>query len=193
VTGDLSAALAAVDAANAEDPRRALLDGREAPFELAHAERMTRWVKALRPDASPALLVAARGQHVRRWTSPREKYPEGRGGYLRWREDLKRFHADTVAGFLARAGFDEAFLARVRALILKKDIKTDPEAQALEDALCLVFLETQLADLVAKTPADKMRDIVRKTWAKMGEAGRAAALKLPLAENLKSFLAEALA
>lgn len=189
MSGRLAEALAAVDAYNAGDPRRE--DGR--PLELAHAERVSAWVERLMPGASPALRLAARGQHVGRWTVPRDRYPAGRGGYLRWREDLKRFHADTTAGIAEAAGFDDAFVSRLRDLILKRAIKTDPEAQALEDALCLVFLETQLAGLLAKTPPDKMRDIVRKTWAKMGEAGRAAALALPLPPDHAAFLKSALA
>jgi hypothetical protein len=188
----LAAALRALDDFNARDPRRDALDGKEWPFEVAYAERLSRWVLRLAPGASEALRAAARGQHAGRWTVPRESYPEGRGGYLRWREDLKKLHAKTTGEILAAAGYEPAFVERVRSLILKKNIKTDPEAQVLEDALCLVFLETQFAGLKGKTPDDKMRDIVRKTWAKMGDAGRAAALALPLAAPLKDFLKETL-
>jgi hypothetical protein len=193
VTGPVDRALAAIDARNAGDPRRDVLDGRELPFEQAHAERLTRWVLKLRPGASNALRLAARGQHVARWTVPRDRYPAGRGGYLRWREDLKKFHAETVGGILSSLDFPQEEIDRVRSLILKKDIKTDAEAQTLEDALCLVFLETQFADLKSKTPDDKMADIVRKTWAKMGEAGRAAALALPLPAEQKAYLGSILA
>lgn len=192
MTTDVGAVLGALDRINAEDPRRAPLDGKEVPSEIAHAERLTRWVLKLDPAASPALRVAARGQHVGRWKSPREKYPMDRGGYLRWREDLKKMHADTVAGVLKNAGHDEAFIERVRSLILKKNIKTDPDAQTLEDGLCLVFLETQFDDLKSKTPDDKMREIVRKTWKKMSDKGHAAALALPFTPAQKTFLQETL-
>jgi hypothetical protein len=191
--GRTASALAAVDAFNAGDPRRDVLDGKELPFETAYAERLTRWVLKLEPQASDVLRIAARAQHVGRWTVPRTSYPEGRGGYLRWREDLKKFHATTAGKILASVGYDPASIERVQSLILKKNLKTDPEAQLLEDALCLVFLETQFADLKGKTPDEKMKDIVRKTWAKMGPAGRSAAQALPLPPPLKEFLTAVLA
>ena len=37
----------------------------------------------------------------------------------------------------------------------------------LEDALCLVFLEYQLADLAAKTAEDKTINALQKSWQKM--------------------------
>lgn len=192
MTSGLPAALKAIDERNARDPRREVLDGQEMAAGVAESERLTRWVLKLKPDASDALRIAARGQHVERWTVPRDRYHEGRAGYLRWRENLKQFHARTVAAILESLEFPAALVSRVRSLILKENIKTDLEAQTLEDALCLVFLETQFAALKAKSGDDKMRDIVRKTWAKMGESGRAAALALPLPPEHMKFLAETL-
>lgn len=182
----------AVDDFNRKDPRRRTEDGEAVPLELWYARRLTEWVLRLDPGASEALRLAARAQHIGRWTVPRERYPEGRGGYLRWREDLKKYHAETAGGLLAAAGYDAAFMERVRSLILKKDIRGDRDTQTLEDALCLVFLETQFAELKDKTPDDKMREIVRKTWKKMGPQGQKAALGLPLAAPLKTFLKETL-
>lgn len=176
----LQRALDAIDAFNRRDPRREKTGGRDHPAELLYSQRLTDWVMRLAPDASEALRVAARGQHIGRWTLPRSHYPMDRGGYLRWREALKAFHAQTVGEILREAGYDEGFIGRVKALILKKNIKQDPEAQILEDALCLVFLETQYEDLRAKTPEEKMRDILKKSWNKMGPKGRAAALALDL-------------
>jgi hypothetical protein len=177
------AAVAALDRALDEDPKKR---------ERAYGERMSAWAKRLCPTASEELLLAARAQHVNRWSIPRSDYPEGRAGYLAWREKLKRLHADVAAGLLREAGYGEAAIAKVRGLITRKEKAADPEGQVLEDAACLVFLETELADFAAKTEEGKTIDILRKTWAKMSEAGRAAALTLPLGEREKALVGKAL-
>lgn len=161
----LDRVLEAIDAANGADPRRT-----EAglPFEIDHAQRLTDWVARLCPTSSEFLRIAARGQHIERWTSPRNTFPEGRAGYLRWREELKKFHARRVGDIMRTADYSPAEVARVTELITKAAHRAgDPEGQALEDGLCLVFLETQYLDLVAKTPKDKMAVIVQKTMGKM--------------------------
>jgi Domain of unknown function (DUF4202) len=117
---------------------------------------------------------------------------QGRTGYLAWREGLKAAHASTVCALMLAAGYSEDAQQRVRRMILKRDLKKDPENQVVEDALCLVFLEHQFADLLAKEGHDKMVDIVRKTWTKMGEAGRAAAVKLELPADQAAVVAAAL-
>ncbi|KAI8473298.1 MAG: hypothetical protein J3K34DRAFT_411552 [Monoraphidium minutum] len=189
----LQRVLADIDAINAEDPRKTTWKEEELPYELAYSRWLSGWVAALEPAASEELQIAARGQHVARWKSPRASYPEGRNGYLKWRADLKRTHADTVAGVMEAAGYDAASVARAKRLINKLDLKTDPENQVLEDALCLVFLEHQFTELIEKEGADKMVDIVRKTWGKMGEKGRGAALKLPLSPAEADVVQRALA
>ena len=181
-----------LDWLNRDDPNTDTVNGVAHPRELLYAQRLSDWARRLRPDASDALQIAARGQHVQRWTIPRQRYEMNRQGYLRWRETLKAFHIETVSGIMRAAGYDEAEVARVARIMDKRHLAEEPESQALEDALCLVFLEFQFADLRRKTEAGKMREIVRKTWAKMSEQGREAALKLPLAEEDKRFLQEVL-
>jgi hypothetical protein len=171
-------AIAAIDAANADDPNTLVVRGQERPKELAHAELVSEWVRRLRPDAGEALLLAARAHHLRRWAVPRESYPEGRAGYLRWRRDLHERHARDVGALLSAEGYDELAVARVQKLVRKRDLGRDPDVQALEDALCLVFIETQFADLAARTDPEKMVDVTRKTLAKMSDEGRRHALEL---------------
>ncbi len=192
-SGKLELVLRKIDEYNGRDPNLDDVNGAVGPRELTYSRRLTDWVAKLRPDASEALRIAARGQHIGRWTIPRERYPMDRGGYLRWREALKQFHAKTVGEILQEAGYDAAFIARVQGMILKKNFKEDPEGQALEDGLCLVFLEKQFEDLKNRTPDEKMKEIVRKTWKKMSVQGRDMALGLPLPAEAKQFLKEALA
>jgi hypothetical protein len=183
----LAAVLAAIDAANAADPTR---EGEEAA-ELIYGRRMSETLASFRPGASAHLTIAARGQHVERWTRPRAAFPEGKAGYLAWREGLKRFHAERVAGMMAEAGWPEADRDRVAALIRKEGIKRDPEAQALEDVICLVFCRWYFAPFAAKHPRDKVLDIVAKTGRKMSAEGRAAALALGLPADVAAALAPA--
>ncbi len=138
------AALARFDAANGEDPRRITFQGRECPYELLYAERMTHWLKQLAPDASEVLQLAARSQHVCRWEIPRSDYPLDRAGYYRWRITLYGFHAEKAGAILREVGYDEPTVARVEQLLQKKNLKTDPEMQLLEDVACLVFWSTIL-------------------------------------------------
>jgi hypothetical protein len=190
----LTAALAAIDAANADDPHTIVVDGLEQPKELAHAVMMTRWVRTLAPDCSDAQLIAARAHHLRRWSIPREDYPRDRAGYLRWRSALRRRHADDVAAIMQQVGYDEADVARVQAIIRKQGLGRDPEVQVHEDALCLVFLETQFDALSAQlSDDDKMVDILRKTVQKMSPEGLAAVARLPLSAEAAALLDRALA
>jgi hypothetical protein len=186
-------AIAGIDAANGDDPNRVAVDGVEEAAEVVYARRMSRVLDRLYPDASEALRLAARAQHIRRWTSPRSDYPEGRVGYLKWRTDLKHFHARTVGEILAACGYGEDEIARVQALVRKERIKQDPEAQALEDVICVVFLEDYFADFAPKHDEDKVLDILRKTWAKMSPVGHKAALTLDLPPEAGRLMRKALA
>lgn len=169
-----AATLAAIDAANAADPRRE----QGQPAELLYARRMSETLDAFAPDASAHLRIAVRGQHVERWTRPRGDWPEGRKGYLDWREGLKRFHAERVSAIMEQQGWPQADRDRVAALIRKEGIKRDAEAQTLEDVACLVFMRWGFSDFAAKHPPAKVADIVAKTARKMSAAGREAALRL---------------
>ncbi len=183
-----ASALRRFDDENARDPNQE--NGR--PRELLYAERLTGWVLRLRPDASEALRLAARCQHICRWESPREKYPLDRAGYLRWRADLKKFHAGKSGAILREAGYDDDTIRRVQNLNLKQNFPADAECRVLEDALCLVFLESQFAALAAKSDDAKMINALRKSWAKMTEAARAEALKLKFGPREQSLIERAL-
>jgi hypothetical protein len=185
-----ASAIAMIDAAHAEDPQR---DAAGRPRELVYAERMSAWLARLAPGASEALRLAVRCQHLRRWLIPRAGYPAGAAGYRRWRADEAASHAKLAAEILAVAGYDAATVARVQALVRKEGLKRDAEAQALEDAACLVFLEDELAAFAAKHDEAKLVPILRKTWAKMSPAGREAALGLALPGPLRALVAKALA
>jgi uncharacterized protein DUF4202 len=184
-------ALRRFDAENGRDPHLIVAEGVSYPQELLYARRVTGWVLRLNPEASEHLLLAARCQHICRWTIPRNSYEMTRVGYLHWRNDLKQFHADKSAEILREVGYDEGSIARVRELNLKKQLGRDPDCQILEDALCLVTLQYQLADLVAKTEPDKMVGILRKTWKKMSKGARDHALMLTYSETEKGLLEQA--
>jgi hypothetical protein len=175
-------AIRRIDAVNASDPRG---------IELPYAQRLSAWVVRLSPDASEPLRLAARGQHIARWEVLRDTYPAGRIGYLKWREDMKHMHAQKAGAILREVGYDEATIQRVQDLMRKRNFPRDPEGRILEDALCLVFLETQFAETVAKTGKDKMIGILQKTWQKMTPQARALALTLPMTDGLRGLVVEA--
>ena len=58
-------------------------------------------------------------------------------------------------------------IKEVGAIILRKNLKENADSQTIEDALCLVFFETQFHDSIEKTPPDKMKTILQRcslTW-----------------------------
>lgn len=182
--------IAAIDDANARDPRTVEIDGRAVPAELLYGQRMSAALAAMAPDAPELLRIAVRGQHLERWTSPRTSYPAGRAGYLRWRSDLKDFHARRLGEIMAAAGYGPQEAARVGALVRKERLRTDPEAQMLEDVACIVFLAHYLEEFLGKTDADdaKLARILAQTWRKMSEQGRAHAGKLDLPQDVLALL-----
>jgi hypothetical protein len=182
--GRFQDAITRVDAANAQDPRG---------IELPYAQRLSTWVERLAPNASEELRLAARAQHIYRWVIPRESYPPGRIGYLKWREDLKQFHARKAGEILRGLGYEETTTARVQDLIRKHNFPRNPEGRVLEDALCLVFLETQFAETTAKTGDEKMLGILQKTWRKMTPQAREIALTLPMSTGQRALVEKALA
>jgi ketosteroid isomerase-like protein len=186
-------AIAAIDTANADDPNIVTIRAQTGPKEVLHAELATEWVERLRPDASEPLLLAARGHHFRRWTVPRASAPAGRAGYLKWRKSLQQQHARELGELLTTAGYDADTIARVQAIVRKEGLANDAGVQALEDALCLVFLETQLDDIVARLDPDTLQRVIVRTAKKMSEAGRAAIAEVPLDPSAVMLLTTALA
>lgn len=185
-------AIAAIDAANAQDPVRVDTPDGPRPKELVHAERMTHWVRHLAPDADDAQLLAARAHHLRRWALPRTEYPQGRAGYLRWRAEQKLRHAAEVGAILEAVGYDDAVAARVRQLVTKQGLGRDPGVQVHEDALCLVFLEQQLDDVAERLGDDHAVEVLRRTAAKMSERAVAVAADLDLSPHGRALLDRAL-
>ena len=161
-------------------------------MEIAFSRRRVGWARRLAPGASEELLLAVRAQHVCRWTVPRETYPDGRTGYLRWREDLKRMHAARTGEIMAAAGYGPPSVEKVRTILLRKNLAADPEGQTLEDAACLVFLEHELVPFAGKTEASKVVDILRKTWEKMSPSARELAKGLAYGPRESALLAKAL-
>lgn len=185
-------AMARFDELNSKDPNQVDIDGVKEPKELYHAKRTSFWLAELYPEADEATRLAARCQHLCRWEIPRKTYPEGRSAYLKWRTDLKKFHASKSAEVLEDIGYDQETIDAVKTINLKKDLKTNPGSQAVEDALCMVFLETQFESYVGKWEDDKMIKILQKTWSKMSSKAQEAALKLKFNTDAQTLIQKAL-
>jgi hypothetical protein len=180
------------DEENSRDPNWEVVEGAPQPRELVYARRLTDWLLKFCPDPPEELQLAARCQHICRWTIPRDRYERTKPGYLRWRNDLKKFHAEKAGEILREVGYDGEMIARVQALNLKKDFPRTESSRALEDALCLVFLQYQFADLAAKSTEEQMINALRKSWGKMTEGARAEAVKLNYAPRELALLEKAL-
>lgn len=174
-------------AIHARDPK--IIQG--SPHALRYHERLAHWIERVHPEPSEEMKIAARCQHLRRWAIPRSDHAEGRAGYRRWRAVLAQRTADEVATILAEAGYDERSIARVQAFLLKTGREHDEEVQSFEDAICLVFLESELESFAARYDRDKVANILTKTWNKMSPTGHRLARELAseLPEPLRDLLA----
>jgi hypothetical protein len=185
--------ISAIDRANAEDPVILPVEGGEEPRTLVQGRMATRWIEQLSAQPPEELQIAARGHHIRRWQIPRSDYPKGRRGYLDWRNHLHQFHAAELAQLMAAEGYEEASRSRVGEIVTKQRLKSDRIVQLFEDALCLVFLETQLSEFTERLPEPATLDrVLVRTWRKMSEVGREAAQSLELDDRGRSALERAL-
>lgn len=180
-----------IDAAHAGDPKHTA-DGR--PAELVYADRTEAW--AVRAAAAPTdlLRLAARCQHLERWTVPRNTFPDGRAGYLTWRKSLYKKQADRARELLVQAGVSETEADEVATWVSKTGLKTNAGTQALEDAACLVFLENEIEAFAAQHidyPREKFVDIIRKTWKKMSPRGQELAQTIALPPPIGALVTEA--
>lgn len=191
-TTRLERALAAIDAANAEDPNQIEdSEGVSRPKEVVHAEVVTAWLERLSPNPSDEQRLAARAHHLRRWEVPRSSYPDGRAGYLRWRRDRKQAHAEQVAEILAEVGYDEGVIERVAGIVRKDDLGSNPWVQTHEDALCCAFFELQSGPVVAELGHAKAVDVVAKSMRKMSPAGIEAVAGMELSAEVRAVVDEA--
>lgn len=185
-------ALAAIDAENAQDPRRVDFEGKLWPYESLYAHRMSECLAAFDPAASEPLRLAARAQHIRRWDIPRRSHPMDRKGYHLWRTRLYGYHAQVTGRIMRQAGYDPRAIQIVADLLMKKRIKQDSQMQTLEDVVCLVFLRHYFQDFIVEHEDAKIITILRRTWSKMSDRGRAAALKLDFNERAARLIGQAL-
>ncbi|MFY9629405.1 MAG: DUF4202 domain-containing protein [Methylocystis sp.] len=194
-TTRLSAVLAAIDAANADDPRKLVVDGEEIAFEQLYSRRMSARLAAVYPGASELLQIAACAQHLRRWEIHRADYPQGRHGYNDWRKQCRIHHAKLVGDIMRAQGYSDDEANHVGALIRKEQLKKDRESQALENIAAIVFLEHYFDEFLAKYEGyddDKIVDILGKTLCKMSPRGHAAALELPLPPRTRALVTAAI-
>ncbi|MBK6607481.1 MAG: DUF4202 domain-containing protein [Leptospiraceae bacterium] len=183
-------AMEAFDTANSKDPNFIEVNGFEKPYELIYANWLYEWIMKLNPNAIEELQLAAKCQHIKRWEIPRSKYQDGLKGYTKWKKELAEYHADEAGKILKQVGYDEAVVERVRAINLKKNLKTDSDVQTMEDALCLVTLQYQIEGFSLKHDDEKMIGIIKKTWAKMSDRAKEEALKLSYSERVLSLIKE---
>ncbi|MDN3688194.1 DUF4202 domain-containing protein [Cyclobacterium jeungdonense] len=184
-----------IDAVNAQDPNQELVGGKSFAKELIYGIRMSEMLMETYPDAEECLRVAARCQHISRWSIPREDFPMDRKGYLLWRTKLKQFHGKIAGEIMLSNGYSQEEIRRVDDYLNKRRLKTDPGVQALEDVICLVFLKYYFEEFYQKHQHEesKLIGIIQKTWNKMSEKGRQKALTLSHSAAATKVLSKALA
>jgi len=157
---------------------------------------MTEMQERYAPEASEAVKLACRAQHIQRWKSARSSFPMDRQGYLQWRTGLYKFHAETAGNLMKQAGYDDEMIARVQTIVGKKALKVNPETQLMEDVVDLVFIEHYMIGFATSHPEydeAKWIEIIRKTWNKMSARAHDFALagKIKLPEALVPLILKA--
>lgn len=182
----------AIDSVNAKDPEHENYNDGAIAKALLYGQRMSACQKQYFDDASDLLCIAVRAQHLERWAITRDQYEKTRSGYLLWRKALAKHHADRCTTIMQQQGYSGIDCATVADLLQKKNLKTNPETQCLEDIACLVFLQHYFDDFSARHNEDKIIRIVQKTWAKMSAQGHSIALQLALSDNSSELINKAL-
>lgn len=185
-------AITTFDAYNLNDPHLEEFEGKMVSKELLYAQRMSQRLDDFFPAAPEYLKLAAHCQHIGRWEIPREAYAMDKKGYLQWRNVLKSHHAKLAAQILQSCRYDEETIEKVKALLLKRQLHTDPDTQMLEDVICLVFIEYYLEEFAEKHEPQKVVDILQKTLRKMSPRAIEAAAKIPVSEKIKLLIHQAL-
>jgi len=193
VDNKFETAIGFFDKANTNDPNIVVANGKSFPKELLYAIRMTEKLNQFEPNASESVQLAVRCQHICRWEIPRDSYEMNRKGYLTWRRDLAKFHAQKAASILRDVGYKKEMVDNVTFLLQKKQLKRNDDTQLLEDVICLVFLEYYFEKFATKYAEEKLIDIVQKTWVKMSDKGHEAALQLNLSKKSLALITKALA
>lgn len=165
-----------IDNANSNDPNNVTDEnGAQWPKELLYSHRMTDMLNRFKSDADDVAQISMRAQHIMRWTSRRDAFPMNRQGYLQWRTQLYKFHANSAAEIMQQTGYDDESIERVKKAVGKRGIKVNPDTQLLEDVTDLVFLEHYMLAFAEKHPEydeQKWIDIIKKTWNKMSSSAQ---------------------
>lgn len=185
-------AITTFDAYNLNDPHQEELEGKLVSKELLYAQRMSQRLNDFYPAAPEYLRLAAHCQHIGRWEIPRESYPMDKKGYLQWRNVLKTHHAKLAEQILLSCRYDQTTIEKVKALLVKKELFSNPDTQALEDVICLVFIQYYLEEFAEKHEPQKVVDILGKTLKKMSPRAIAEAAKIPVSERIKLLIHQAL-
>ena len=188
----LSQVIDEIDVINSHDPNAEYILRQKIPAALIYGQRMTKMLLQLDKDAGELVSIAARGQHIKRWSVPRTNYSQDRKGYLQWRTELSMMHARTIKDIMLRNDYSPEEAEKTSDLILKKRLKQDPETQLLEDVACLVFLEHYFEDFITKHAEEKVVSILQKTWRKMSKKGQENALALTLSPKASALINKAL-
>lgn len=187
-----SSALTLIDNAHAQDPKTIVIDGKDVPYELHYAQKMSKYLEKRAPSAPEVLRLAIRAQHFRRWEIPRDSYPMNKQGYHAWRTYLKKRQAEMASQICLDCGYSEEDAMRVASMIRKEDMKKDEETQVLEDVACLVFLDDQFEEFEKEHDEDKIVNILKRTWGKMSEQGHELALEISMSDRAKHLVTRAL-
>src|SRR6186713_2922538 len=191
MTDQFEKAITTFDAYNLNDPHQEEVEGMLVSKEGLYAQRMSARLDDFYPGAPEYLKLAAHCQHIGRWEIPRESYPMDKKGYLQWRNVLKTHHAKLAGQILESCRYDESVIDKVKFVLVKKELYTNPDTQVLEDVVCLVFIEYYLEEFAEKHEPEKVVDILQKTLKKMSARAMEEAGKIPVSERIRVLIHQA--
>jgi hypothetical protein len=178
-----------IDKVHNQDPTSDTIDGVKIKAELLYSNRMLSVLEKVAPDASLELKLAAKCQHISRWSIPRATFSMDKKGYYQWRAAIMEHQLSVTTSVLKQAEINDQRIEIIVDALKNKADKTNLNASIIEDTACLTFIKWYLVPFAGQFDAVKAKIILQKTAGKMSERGLGLLPEMELSEEVHQVLA----
>jgi hypothetical protein len=182
-------AIELIDKVHNQDPTSDTIDGVKIKAELLYSNRMLSVLEKVAPDASLELKLAAKCQHISRWSIPRATFSMDKKGYYQWRAAIMEHQLSVTTSVLKQAEINDQRIEIIVDALKNKADKTNLNASIIEDTACLTFIKWYLVPFAGQFDAVKAKIILQKTAGKMSERGLGLLPEMELSEEVHQVLA----
>ena len=177
-----------INSVHNQDPNSETIDGVELKAELLYSERMLAILEKVAPDASFELKLAAKCQHMSRWSIPRATFSMDKKGYYQWRAAIMEHQLNVSSSVLKQAEINEPSIEIIVDALKNKADKSNINASIIEDTACLTFIKWYLVPFAGQFDPEKAKIILQKTAGKMSERGLGLIPEMELSDDVQHVL-----